>query len=281
MARNLPQELTDIIIGNLHGDRRTLRTCSLVCRSWLPTSYQHLFRRVELWPPNSYYARSIRKAFPHCQRLYSILLNSPHVANYIQELKVYEGQIVNHEHWIGTDQTLPLVLRSLTNLKRIEFTRLLWNDLPLDLRRSICGVLELPSLTVIEIEDSRFACMHDFLSILRHAGGQTGLSLSHIHTSYYGNRCRVEEEEERLDSHQQQRSLDNLRLGLDQYSIFINWLLAPQSPSDVSHIHTLHILNSYRQSDAKVINRLLHAIGHSLSHFQIHAPYGKLWSEYP
>ncbi|EKM48440.1 uncharacterized protein PHACADRAFT_266362 [Phanerochaete carnosa HHB-10118-sp] len=47
--RRLPQELFDIIIDNLHSDKDTLKECSLVCRSWVPSSSFHLLRRVA-WP---------------------------------------------------------------------------------------------------------------------------------------------------------------------------------------------------------------------------------------
>ncbi|GJF00457.1 hypothetical protein PsYK624_167450 [Phanerochaete sordida] len=47
--RGLPQELVDIVIDHQHSDRDTLKQCSLVCRSWVPSSSLHLLRRVA-WP---------------------------------------------------------------------------------------------------------------------------------------------------------------------------------------------------------------------------------------
>lgn len=44
----LPQELMDYILDFIHSDGATLRTCTLVARSWLPSSRRHLFSRVEL-----------------------------------------------------------------------------------------------------------------------------------------------------------------------------------------------------------------------------------------
>jgi hypothetical protein len=38
----LPPELIDWVIDSLHDDRATLKTCALVCRSWVPTSRHHL-----------------------------------------------------------------------------------------------------------------------------------------------------------------------------------------------------------------------------------------------
>ena len=46
----LPQELIDNIIDHLHDDPLTLKSCSLVCKSWMPSATYHLFQEVK-WPP--------------------------------------------------------------------------------------------------------------------------------------------------------------------------------------------------------------------------------------
>jgi hypothetical protein len=276
---NLPQELIDIILDNLHDDYRALHSCSLVCHSWLPTCHRHIFHHVVLLPTNKYVLYAKHPIKSYSQRLHRILFNSPYIANYIQQLKVYEGQFAKHEDWIRTDQTLPLVLRSLTNLKRIEFRRLYWNDLPLDLRRSIGSVLELPSLTFIEIENAHFAGMDELVGLLQRARRLTGLSLTNISTDTKPpvdkDRDTVEEEQ-RFDLRQRGLLVD-LRLALVDYPLFIKWVLGPQSPFEVSHIHTLHISDPY--SDIKTFNRLLHAIGGSLNHIQLSVPLWDLLSE--
>ena len=46
---NLPQELVDEIINNIPpNDRRSLRNCSLVARSWLRPSRKRLFEAIEI-----------------------------------------------------------------------------------------------------------------------------------------------------------------------------------------------------------------------------------------
>ncbi|KAJ7062298.1 hypothetical protein C8F01DRAFT_1252123 [Mycena amicta] len=44
----LPPELTDHTLDFLHDDLPSLRTCSLVCRAWVPASRFHLFQNVTL-----------------------------------------------------------------------------------------------------------------------------------------------------------------------------------------------------------------------------------------
>jgi hypothetical protein len=41
LTPRLPQELWDCVIDHLHLDQAALRTCSLVCKDWLPTSRLH------------------------------------------------------------------------------------------------------------------------------------------------------------------------------------------------------------------------------------------------
>jgi hypothetical protein len=218
-----------------------------------------------------------------CQRFHNLLLDSPHIATFIQELKLYEGQDCKDQAWLGSDPSLPLVLGMLKDLKRIEFRRLEWSlELPLAVRQSIQNVLELPSLHFVHMERSDFANMNDFSSLLSHAEGLTGLSLDEIYTYYRYlepvspefSRQGRDTKEKGVRSHR--RPLRDLRLNVNNYSEFVNWLLGPQSLLDVSHIRTLHI--AHYPSEAHVIKVLLHAIGGSLNYFKFEAP-NNYWSE--
>jgi hypothetical protein len=279
---NLPQELFDIIIDGLNGSLWALRNCSLVCRSWVHSSRRHLFRRIALVPPHSRHISHRGVCESHCQRLHRILLGSPHIATYIRELKVFEGQEWMNRAWIGLDQTLPLVLGLLGDLTKIELYRLDWEILPQELRQSICQVLGLPSMTSVEIERSDFGSMDDICSFLSHAEGLTSLSLSDINIKHrslaHGDTKHgvVGKGQGDRSNHQRWHLLD-LRLNLagclrsDGCSKFVNWLLGSQSPSDVLHIRTLHV-SHYRQSHVHAVNKLLYAIGSSLRHFQLNQP---------
>jgi hypothetical protein len=44
----IPAELTDRIIDFLHSDKKTLATCALVCKSWIPSSRFHLFEKLHI-----------------------------------------------------------------------------------------------------------------------------------------------------------------------------------------------------------------------------------------
>ncbi|KAF8637205.1 hypothetical protein AX16_010864 [Volvariella volvacea WC 439] len=47
-TREIPEELFELIIAHLAGDAATLRACSLVCRSFTPSSQRHLFHRLSI-----------------------------------------------------------------------------------------------------------------------------------------------------------------------------------------------------------------------------------------
>jgi hypothetical protein len=287
MDSQLPQELIDTILENLNVDvdQWTLRCCSLACSSLLHSSRRQIFRRIVLVPQSGNYYISSSRPKSCCQRLHNLLLNSPHIATFIQELKLYEGQNCKGQAWLASDPSLPLVLGMLKDLKRIEFRRLEWSlKLPLAVRQSIQDVLELPSLHFVHMERSDFANMNDFSSLLSHAEGLTGLSLAEIYTYHrhwepvspeLSSQSQGRDTKEQGVHSCRRRPLRDLRLRVYDYSEFINWLLGPQSLLDVSHIQTLHI--THRPSEVHII-QLLHAIGGALNYFKFEAP-NNFWSE--
>ena len=89
-----------------------------------------------------------------------------------------------------------------------------------------------------------------------------------------------DENDQEVYSHRRTHLLD-LRFDTSDYSPFVDWLLWPQSPLDVSRVHTLHI--SYVHSSntgMHLINRLLRDIGDSLKDFKFKLQ-RKLWCELP
>jgi hypothetical protein len=275
----LAQELIDAIIDHFHADRQDLLVCSLVCRSWLPSSQRHLFHRITFYPTPNMPDGGGAGIVPYSKRLHRVLLSSPHISDYIQELKLYGGQATRDQDRIVTDPTLPQVLRKLKRLERLEIRRLYWNILTEDLRWSLCWVLQLPSIACVEIEKAGFGNMDDFAHFLSHAKGLTGLSLTDVNTAYRFRAPLVPGETEGTQSPdpRNRKRLSDLRLTLHDYSVFVDWLLGTESPSDVSHIHTLHIL-TLDQTSGNAINRLLHAIGSSLEHFRLRVPNNR-WRE--
>jgi hypothetical protein len=74
---SVPPELTDRVIDFLHSDKRTLLTCSLVCKDWVPASRYHYFRKLDI---NPFTVRRLAE-----------VLNSPvaTLARYVDTLKIF------------------------------------------------------------------------------------------------------------------------------------------------------------------------------------------------
>ncbi|KAJ6468456.1 hypothetical protein C8R45DRAFT_1218930 [Mycena sanguinolenta] len=102
----LPLEVVDLILDELEGERRALKSCSVVCRSWLPSCRSHLFRHLEL--------RHAGRGSP--ENWNQFLSASPHILSYIQELAV----LCERSSWVSWDPVLPTLLEKFPNLRQIE-----------------------------------------------------------------------------------------------------------------------------------------------------------------
>lgn len=91
-APRLPQELVDCIIDQLHGDIRTLKLCSLVCKAWASSSARQLFRSFR---PSCHFREEEEDVeesvswtyhdFPAC---YEFLATSPRAARHVRSLEL-------------------------------------------------------------------------------------------------------------------------------------------------------------------------------------------------
>lgn len=76
--QRVPQELSDMIIDFLHADKRTLKACSLVCRSWTAAAQYHILYsfRLTAEPSKGGYAVQLRPLLepPVCDRIRELVL---------------------------------------------------------------------------------------------------------------------------------------------------------------------------------------------------------------
>ncbi|KAJ7739321.1 hypothetical protein B0H14DRAFT_2990951, partial [Mycena olivaceomarginata] len=102
----LPLEVVETILAQLQHDFAALKSCSFVCRSWLPSCRAHLFRHLQL--------RHAGRASP--ENWHHFLSNSPHMLSYIKELAV----LCERSSWVSWDPILPALMEKLANLQQIE-----------------------------------------------------------------------------------------------------------------------------------------------------------------
>ena len=257
---DIAQELVCMIIDNLKDDVWTLRSCSVVCWSWVPTCQRHLFHCVRLLPPCKHDCWCPTDV-PYSKRLYNVFLDSPHIMDYIQVLYIYEGQAERKQDWIGKDKTLPLLLGKLKKLERLEFRRLEWDSLGSDLKESLYAVLGLPTMTYLEIGRAYFSNLKDLEAWLYHAKALTGLSIDSPWILQPRLSNKEEGAKEKGLNSVQQKHLADLHLRLSDEQPFLYWLLGPRSHFSLSRIQTLHIAVPY---DVTAVNLLLRTIGNSL-----------------
>ncbi|KAF8532015.1 hypothetical protein JB92DRAFT_1795366 [Gautieria morchelliformis] len=232
-----------------------LLACSLVCRSWLPSSQRHLFRRVILALDRD-----------DCKRLDQALLSSPHLSNYIRELKVhlrgvtrFQSRTVAHR---AIDQSVAAaVLRKLSRLQSIEVRNLDWWLMTPDLRQTLRWLLVLPSIRFLTLDITRYESQIDFFS-----------------WQYQPPLTRKAQEEN--DDGLKLERIRLARLDLDlaherNCRAYVDWFLGRRSRYE-PHIQTLCVDN-LRHEDAKALNRLLRTIGSSLKHLEFYVPsqYGR------
>ncbi|KAJ7451947.1 hypothetical protein FB451DRAFT_1566015 [Mycena latifolia] len=79
LTSSLPQELWDDIMERLEGLVKDLKSCSLVCRSFVPRAQSHIFRRILVRGPEE------GKAIG---RLAAILSSSSCLVSYVQDLDI-------------------------------------------------------------------------------------------------------------------------------------------------------------------------------------------------
>ncbi|KAF8495360.1 hypothetical protein JB92DRAFT_3146955 [Gautieria morchelliformis] len=278
----LPQELICAIIDNVifdsltrprkdYGDLHahdTLRTCSLVCRSWLPLCQRRLFHSITftIW----FRCGTCTATLSPSARLDEVLLISPHLAGYIRELCLMDRPCHTcDKKWMAADETLPLVLRKLGNLQEIDIRPLRWSTLAVELRQSICWVLQLPSITKLAIGSGRFRSFNDFLNFVSHPRDLTSLVLTEFTWTDEEPLTPEETGDGGMLTWNKWGRLSELRLvsliSPNTVLVLVDWLLGPQSPADLSHVETLDIVP---QGDA--VNRLLRTIGSSLKHLELH-----------
>lgn len=118
----LPRELLDMVTDHLHGDQPSLRACSLVNKTWLPSSRYHLFYaiRLEYWhghQPNLKSETGVLERF---------LSDGQNVWMFVRQLQVdpaHEDQLTL-EHSGEARNLLQAIIRSLPKLHTLIFAHL-------------------------------------------------------------------------------------------------------------------------------------------------------------
>ncbi|KAF5386064.1 hypothetical protein D9615_002700 [Tricholomella constricta] len=316
----LPQELVDHIIDHLYDDPLTLTSCSLVCRQWLPTSRLHLFSKISLKV-----TPAVASPSELCKRLHRLLTTSPSIISCIRELEVLEGSPLGGQghgqaqaqslpqaalapgagaaqgatptptrtpppptSWVLTSRTLPLLLLTLTHLRRLELgaqsTTLHWALLPPSLQHALHHVFSLRSLTFVRLKSWSFTRFADLAGLLACCRNLQGLALACVcvlgepgagpffdpdvpETLALEDHDDDEEEEGvvvPVADEPRKCRLEFLTIEHVGSGPLGHWLLSPRSTLDLRGLRELRIAHF---DDVPAIERLLERTGDSLEYF--------------
>lgn len=123
---HFPQEIIDNVIDHLHQDKSTLKSCSLVCRAWDPSSSWHLF---EVLHPRHRYKQDKRGRWRIAVRMKFatfIQLLSPRICRAVRRLEM-EPRSVSVPLVCNDVSELEVILDLLPSLQVLQF----YNCLPL------------------------------------------------------------------------------------------------------------------------------------------------------
>ncbi|KAJ7148705.1 hypothetical protein C8R43DRAFT_1236755 [Mycena crocata] len=181
----LPQELIDSIL-DLIRDKRTLKSCSRVARSFRQTSQKHIFADIKLSPaPPRYW----RKNALTLQEFSQILTSSPHLALAVRTIVLVEGSGFGEPPWMQRGN-FPAILAMLVNLTAIAMecrTRIEWSRLPSTLVGALENAVALPTLSFVRLSNVRFDRGTELLSLLHCCRHVDSLILSKISVEEHGN----------------------------------------------------------------------------------------------
>ncbi|TDL26661.1 hypothetical protein BD410DRAFT_836514 [Rickenella mellea] len=239
--RKLSAELTDIIIDYLCDDRPSLRSCSLVCRSWLPSSRFHLISTLEL----DFYS-DFEKRFPIISSLDST------IPPYVRHLKlavcyVWEERLVDCLSMLPT----------FGALKSISLSFVAWSELTLEAKNSLLDVLRgLKILRLNHIQFDTFEEALEFLSLVP--------SLECLSLGYTSIKSGVKTASPTI-SYKLQLKQIAFAPGGDRFTApLIDWLCLQPTPS----VHTLNLtVMSVMQTPS--ISRYLKVLGPTLQYLGI------------
>ncbi|KAF8512172.1 hypothetical protein JB92DRAFT_2830869 [Gautieria morchelliformis] len=182
-----------------------------------------------------------RDARGHNERLCQALQSSPHLAKYIRKLVVCLP-LGGASH--ATCQTLSVILGKLTELQRLKLNGE-WHTVPVYLKQSFHRLFLLSPISFVKL---------DYMDFGSATGAKKIKTIKANMKMNQGSICR------------------------HNFHRYVDCLVGPRSPLEVSHIETLLIddLGGRYGGVSKygdTLNRLLPAIGSSLKHLRLHVPY--------
>jgi hypothetical protein len=148
----IPQEIIEYIVDELHGHILTLKSCALVCHSFLHICRKYLFSTIHLLSNT------------HSRRLHErVLKETPEIALYIRELFVYGDSSEHYDTdddavaaWLAKDAALLRTIQLADRLRLLSLNEhgppIFWNfAFTKELQSAFLARFQSPHLVVLKI----------------------------------------------------------------------------------------------------------------------------------
>lgn len=267
---SLPPELFDETLDHLWDDIKTLRTCSLVCRSWVPTTRLHIFRTVRL------------SSEAACSQFSTLLENSPAIARCVRKLTIsaqYAGvgadnRGIEDDAWVNASAEIARRLGQHGRVNTLALSRLRWTSLAQSTRDAYKAVFRgVKTLLLFEV---RFHASGDVLEFLDAFPDLEELYFHAVSWDFESTTPAAPASTAELISRSVSQEGDKMHLSylfLDPRSsptLVTEWILS--HPSE-QKLRTIQLC--WRELDStKALGDLLQASGSSLERLQVEFPSG-------
>jgi len=263
----LPPELLEYTIDYLHDSPSALRACVRVCRDWVAPSRFHLFYYREITP-----TREMPVPLQIC-KLLQFLQGSPHIARYIREfhfsVQYYSILWMPDSDWPQVDAALPQLLGMLTQLRKLVLSGIPFTALVPDTRAAFRALFALPCLVDVEVILLKVAKLDHFTTLLRSPLKRLSMSQPFPEEQFTFNPEEIRAIDEEIKAVElQERSPCRLEYLYSDHSVFMHWLLGPQTTIDISTIRTLDAWCGTEHMEG-LMARLIRRLGPSLEDLTI------------
>lgn len=150
----IPIELSDYILDFLHEDRKALKKCSLICRSWYPSARYHLYSRIYLPSPTA------------CRLLHQLFESSSYLGQFTRYLNLSKAMSpTSDKDSEDTNSKLavlwPPLFAALPHVEELELS-----FLEIDTPFHTALLPNFPRLTTLTLQYCRFPSFGHFAAAL-------------------------------------------------------------------------------------------------------------------
>ncbi|PBK93315.1 hypothetical protein ARMGADRAFT_1063386 [Armillaria gallica] len=210
-SQQVPQELIDKIVNELHNHRKSLKACKSVCRAFRSPAEAILFRRVSLSTSSS------------ISRLFKI---SPGVLNSVREATIYESVE-------STDgDVMTKAIAALVKLNTIDITRMTWVPDSHRITPAAVSVLRTLPIKTLTLDEVIFRDIIQFAGFMDTFPAVENISLKHVY-------CHIVSKNDKAPASSRTNVIRSSHLSVNEISSNVLRAVADGSLGSLSELKSL------------------------------------------